>query len=1471
MNQNCTPSLNFYGHCYSLLSNVFHSLRLLGRVVLFSLLLSICTISTVFAQDSIEYVPQMVIIQFESDTVNKTTKTGLQEFDRRASRYQVYETERAFPALDHVTPTPKIQHNLMALRRTYYVRYRANISPEQVARDLHQAPGVTYCEPVAVNYMQVIDSNQEYEQGIDNPNSTHIVDPNDPWFRSEPGQTELHRLRLPEAWDIVKSEKAESKVVIAVVDGGSEWRHEDLRENVWTNKDEIPGNGIDDDNNEYIDDVHGINLADNNARNNDPTGLPSTPVSARHGTHVAGFSGAVTNNGIGMAGTAWNADMMYVNIACEHVDEAVCMGYPGILYAAINGADIINVSWGQNWSYLRFKLPRQILDLATDLGALIVAAAGNSAKSQDNVISYHYPTMHPRVLSVGSTEKDTRRLAHFSNYGRLVNVYAPGIALITTGPGDEYFILQGGTSFSAPLVAGIAALVKTQHPDWTPDMVREHVRLTSENMDAENPSHAGELGHGYVNALAAVQKEPSVPAIRLARWKWTDRDGDPEISPGDEVTITAVLVNHLSSARQLRVGLTGSEPYPFLNWTIREVNVGTLLKEDSVRVEFQFSLPNTAPLGQNILLFTHIQEGEFEDQPDMIPFWINQPIAEVHQNLSALYTATGGDSWHKKDRWNTEKIPTKDELRLWHGVDYQRGGLSKLHLQENNLQGSLPPEIGNLLELTELQLQGNSLSGPLPRNILQLKNLILFNFKDQELCAPQDSEFEAWLKSIPLPVQGHICLGVLFTDEVNDQSYPLGTPIQPLVLPAAATGVPPITYTLSPALPQGLHFDASTRTVRGTPTEITPPVSFTYTATDVEENKDQLTFDIRVFPSISIETLRSALRALYVSTDGKNWTNKTGWDFTTPPTLEDLANWYGVRIAQGQLNALTLQENNLVGMIPPELGQIAGLTELNLSSNFLSGPVPDELGDLSQLVRLYLNDTSLMGPLPQSLMQLNKLTTFFFDNANLCAPKDNEFQAWLNTISDIRGPICSVVTFSEELTDYSYAHAKPIEELVFPEPATGKAPFTYTLTPELPQGLSFQAETRTLSGTPTVITRPVLMTYTATDRYGFQSSLQFYLRVFQPDPIDVLHEALSALYTSAGGPNWNQNSGWSPSTLPTDQELENWYGVTLSQGQVQALDLQYNNLIGAIAPELSQLSELQQLSLYGNSLAGRIPPELGQLSQLRFLWLNDNDLVGSIPTEFGNLSQLQSLYLGKNTLSGSLPRSFLKLQNLKNLTFSGQGLCAPQDDEFQSWLSSLLQIEGPTCTGVSFAGEVADQSYLHAQPVESLMLPETSGTPPIIYTLSLPLPQGLTFDPETRIIRGTPTQVQPPTLFTYTATDADGASASLKFSIEVVSPVAAESESLPDELIVHANYPNPFRQTTRMVFDLPRPARIHIEVMDILGRHVYTNPPVDLAAGWGQEVELNSISLPAGHYLYRLTADMAKTQSVHVGQFVRTQ
>ena len=1089
-------------HCFSLSSRkkIYAEYSQVGNwpVWTFTILCFLKFLPVAIAQEEPQYETGVVVVQFDSTAqiVSKASRTGLAGFDRLASMYEVYTIERAYPFLDNVLPTPKTRRNLLALRRTYYVRYHAGQDPVTVAREFSEVSGVVYAEPVVVNRIYALDSME-------------FTDPNDPEFRR---QSELRLLRLPEAWDEVKSESGTPKVIIAIVDGGGEWRHQDLRANVWTNNDEIPGNGIDDDENGFIDDVHGVNFSNGDQSNNDPTRQPGLFGNSWHGTAAAGAASAVSDNTIGVAGASWNASLMHIN-ASDSLGLGIRHGYEGILYAAMNGADIINTSWaGRVDADMDAQFIDQTLHLATDLGSLIVSSAGNSDLDVD--LFRLYPARHPRVLSVGATGKETTRRASFSNYGKLVDVFAPGVSIVTTGVNDSY-ITTSGTSLASPLVAGVAALVKTKFPDMTPDAVREKIRVSAENIDLVNPEFAGQLGRGFVNAFAAIQ-ETSKSGVRLKRWSWRDNDGDHVIVSGDEVTITAVFTNHLADARQFTVELESTEPYPFLQLHQAEADIGFLGGGDSTEVTFQFRVDADAYLNRRVRFYVRVRAEDTDDISDMLSFRVNRSLDAIHQSLSALYTATGGDQWHNSENWDLTNTPSEQELAQWHGILMLEGWMYSLRLSLNNLTGILPPELVGLSELQVLDLADNSLSGPIP--------------------------------------------------------------------------------------------------------------------------------------------------------DGLN--------------------------RFSELRSLILAYNSISGAIPSEFGELTKLEWLNLYENSFSGPIPSSLGNLVNLESLDLDKNEFTGSIPSELGNLSKLE---------------------------------------------------------------------------------------------------------------------------------------------------------------------WIGL----GE--------NTLTGSIPPELGSLSRLIWLDLGENLLTGSIPPELGNLSDLQVLDLSHNSLSGMIPSELGNLSQLDSLKLSHNTLVGRLPRSFLQLDSLKAVWFDGQNLCAPQDDEFQAWLKSISDVKGAVCSVLEFAESIDDQRYARSKPIAPLVLPEaTNGVAPIKYTLTPSLPAGLEFDMSTRTLSGTPTIItSSPIEYTYKATDAGGSTDSLLFQISVYSPVSVEGESLPEVFKALGNFPNPFRSATQLAFDLPQDARVQVEVIDVIGRRLFTVPENRIAAGWSKTIELNGGSLPAGLYLYRLVADLPLGRTVQVGRFVR--
>ncbi|MBI2420132.1 MAG: S8 family serine peptidase [Ignavibacteriales bacterium] len=313
--------------------------------------------------------------------------------------------------------------------------------------------------------------------------------PNDPSYSSQWG---LVKVKAAEAWDVTQGD---TSVIIGIVDTGIDWDHPDLNANIWVNKTEIAGNGIDDDNNGYIDDNIGwdfgglTGLADNNPMEDKPD----------HGTHVAGIASAVTNNGTGVAGMGYKCKLMAVKTSQDNYrnnsgSPYIVFGFEGIVYAVDNGCKVVNCSWG-GYSYSHYG--QSVADYAALHNVLIVAAAGN-----DNSSETHYPSGYTGILSVASSGSSDMK-SSFSNYGISVDVTAPGESIFNTWMNNTYANLSG-TSMAAPLTAGLAGLVAAKFPAYSAKQIGERIRVTCTNIESINPSYAKVLGRGRINAYDAV-------------------------------------------------------------------------------------------------------------------------------------------------------------------------------------------------------------------------------------------------------------------------------------------------------------------------------------------------------------------------------------------------------------------------------------------------------------------------------------------------------------------------------------------------------------------------------------------------------------------------------------------------------------------------------------------------------------------------------------------------------------------------------------------------------------------------------------------------------------------------------------------------------------------------------------------------------------------------------------------------------
>ena len=282
------------------------------------------------------------------------------------------------------------------------------------------------------------------------------------------GQYALHLMNAERAWDITRGLPT---VVVAVVDDAVDLNHPDLANKL----------------------TGGYDLADDD---NDPN-IPN--IGFRHGTHVAGIIGARTNNGIGVASIGNRVLIMPVKVRPDDGDDdTFTHGYEGILWAAENGADIINCSWG-NYSTLASN--QDVINEATAMGALVVASAGN-----DNTTLKVYPAAFNNVLAVASTDINDEK-SSFSNHGSWIDISAPGTNILSTVPdlpndGYEYF---NGTSMAAPMVSGVCALIKSLSNLYTPASITQIVKNTADPIIyANDPDYNGLLGTGRVDAYAAL-------------------------------------------------------------------------------------------------------------------------------------------------------------------------------------------------------------------------------------------------------------------------------------------------------------------------------------------------------------------------------------------------------------------------------------------------------------------------------------------------------------------------------------------------------------------------------------------------------------------------------------------------------------------------------------------------------------------------------------------------------------------------------------------------------------------------------------------------------------------------------------------------------------------------------------------------------------------------------------------------------
>ncbi|MFA5146248.1 MAG: S8 family serine peptidase [Candidatus Omnitrophota bacterium] len=496
--------------------------------------LSIPGPSGLISNDGSRYVPDQLIVKFRSGSapaknmlLNDQSAPGDAGLNLLVTKYKVQKIEPLFKksAAPRLTADGQAKLNAFKyperqnrvppgthipdLENIYILKAESGIDILKAREEFKKDPNVEYAE---LNYRYNF---------LYTPDDTYFSSSGS-WGQDYRDMWGLEMIDAERGWDIATGRG----VVVAVNDSGVDYNHEDLIGNLWGNEDEIPGNAIDDDGNGYIDDVMGWDFA---SQTNDPMDTNG------HGTHVAGTIAAIGNNAKGIVGVAFGSRIMALKTDLS-TDQLV----QAIAYAADNGADVMNNSWGGP------RLSRSILEAmeyAYANGCVIVAAAGNS-DLEDGI----YPANYPQLISVAALDHYGEK-AKFSSWGPALDVAAPGgdstplatgipypyaniLSLRANGTDgygdggtilDEYYIRYRGTSMATPHVVGLAALILSQHPEYTNEQVRQVIRRSADRKDG--PEWDPYVGYGRIDVYEALLADPPCAAKIIYPPPYADLNG----------------------------------------------------------------------------------------------------------------------------------------------------------------------------------------------------------------------------------------------------------------------------------------------------------------------------------------------------------------------------------------------------------------------------------------------------------------------------------------------------------------------------------------------------------------------------------------------------------------------------------------------------------------------------------------------------------------------------------------------------------------------------------------------------------------------------------------------------------------------------------------------------------------------------------------------------------------------------------
>ncbi|QSE97252.1 S8 family serine peptidase [Fulvivirga lutea] len=463
-------------------------------------------------------------------------------------------------------------------------------------------------------------------------NHRPLLLPNDPGANPTTGaQYYLNNIRAYDAWSI---EQGDSTIVIGILDSGVEPNHTDMVNQIAYNFND-PINGIDDDGDGLVDNFAGWDIADND--NN-----PVADVDV-HGTEVGAVSSARTNNGIGIAGTGYKSKFLPIKIFTSPANNFK-FGYEAIALAADLGCKVINLSWGSAGSFSQFG--QDVINYAVlEKDVVIIAAAGNTNEELD-----FYPASFDNVISVSASDINDEK-TFFATFSHKVDMVAPGIEIYTATNGNTYGGGRSGTSFSAPMVAGAAALVRARFPDLSAQQVMERLRATADDIYTigTNSTYEGMLGKGRLNMLRALTDV--TPSIRIDSSNYTNGLGNFAYR-GDTLELHFQFKNYLDAFQSGEITISSNSPHvTFLTNTFNVASLSTLQSTDNFDEPFQVKLSNNTPPDTELVFRLDYTDGVYEDF-EYISIVTSSPHTIIQGNNLAMTVTSDGDLGYDADFLN---------------------------------------------------------------------------------------------------------------------------------------------------------------------------------------------------------------------------------------------------------------------------------------------------------------------------------------------------------------------------------------------------------------------------------------------------------------------------------------------------------------------------------------------------------------------------------------------------------------------------------------------------------------------------------------------------------------------------------------------------------------------------------------------------------------------------------------------------